>query len=370
MNISFDDNREVVKIINPSSKPGVVLVLPMTRVKESSVENWERILQIASSSNLLALFLIDKTPLKGATSYFLNAKLPKNTQVHILQRDISEDLYDSLLSIVLEGNVWIMQLHDDDSWSGVIQLPDNATQNEIFPVDFYINVGSRVQKIDWNDSPPARVNFTLIPRKIWTKFSEYASEQGGHLAASTDYTLNLITRLTCEKRDNLDFKYIYDDTNWNKKTLQRNQLTRLSKLDGWLHLSGTDVQLLNRSLDALSCLHFFKDFVPDESFNSEIAKLLSGLKLSLRRSTYLHTRKQTLLLLVSICRVLKRLLGNKTVIERLEGQLIATTLVIRISKANSLKEIQFEILELKKLVTLPKLEKRLEFWIRNLGVDL
>jgi hypothetical protein len=71
-----------------------------------------------------------------------------------------------------------------------------------------------------------------------------------------------------------------------------------------------------------------------------------------------------------MCRVLKRLLGNKTVIERLEGQLIATTLVIRISKANSLKEIQFEILELKKLTKLPKLEKRLEFWIRNLGVDV
>ena len=369
MNISFDDSHEVVKIVNPSTKPGVVLVLPMTRVKENSVGNWERILQIASSSNLLALFLIDKTPLKGATSYFLNAELPKNTQVHILQRDISEDLYDSLLSIALEGNVWIMQLHDDDSWSGVIELPDNATQNEIFPVDFYINVDSRVQKIDWNDSPPARINFTLIPRKIWTKFSEYASEQGGHLAASTDYTLNLIARLTCEKRDDLDFEYIYDSTNWNKKTLKRNQLTRLSKLDGWLYLSGTEVQLLNRSLDALSCLHYFKDLIPDESFNSETAKLLSGLKLSLRRSTYLHSRRQILLLLVSICRLLKRFLGNKNVVECLEGKLIATTLVIRISRARTPKEIQFEVLEFRKLAKLPKLEARFEFWIRNLGVD-
>jgi hypothetical protein len=369
LNISFDDSHEVVKIVNPSSKPGVVLVLPMTRVKENSVGNWERILQIASSSNLLALFLIDKTPLKGATSYFLNAELPKNTQVHILQRDISEDLYDSLLSIALEGNVWIMQLHDDDSWSGVIELPDNATQNEIFPVDFYISVDSRVQKIDWNDSPPARINFTLIPRKIWTKFAEYASEQGGHLAASTDYTLNLVARLTCEKREDLDFEYIYDSTNWNKRTLKRNQLTRLSKLDGWLHLSGTEVQLLNRSLDALSCLHYFKDLIPDESFNSEIAKLLSGLKLSLTRSTYLHSRRQILLLLVSICRLLRKLLGNKNVIERLEGKLIATTLVIRISRARTPKEIQFEVLEFRKLAKLPKLEKRFEFWIRNLGVD-
>jgi hypothetical protein len=341
----------------------------MTRFTENSLGNWDRILQIADSSNLLALVLIDKTPRKEATSYFVKAKLPRVTQVYILQRDISEDLYDSLLSIVVEGNVWILQLHDDDYWSGVIQLPIDAKQNEIFPVKFFIREKSKRNELDWDNSPPVRINFTLVPSKTWKKFSEFASKQGGHLAASTDYTLDFIARLTCDKRTALDFEYVYDSRNWNRKTTRTSKLTKLSRSDGWDNLSGTDIQLLNRNLDTLACLFFFKDSVSYDSFQLEVARLQRFLKLSQSRKAYLHTRTLILLLMTPFCKLLGKMLPLNNLLKQLEGQLIAARLVTRVSKAESLREVKSEILKVKDLVFLPRLERRFEFWMKNLGSD-
>jgi len=366
----FDEtNIQTIKIVNQGTAPGVVVVLPMTRVKENSLRNWERIFQIAESSNLLALVLIDKTPFKQATTHFLNARLPSTTQVYILQREITEDLYDSLLSISIEGNTWIMQLHDDDFWSGTIELPSDAKQNEIFPVNFSIREKSTLNYLDWENSPPARINFTLVPRKFWTRFTEFASAQGGHLAASTDYTLNLIARLTCDKRNNLDFDYIYDASNWKKRTLQRSQLNRLSRIDGWSNLSGTDIQLLNRTLDALSCLYFFKSSMSHESFQIEVKKLQTSLKLSLRRKTFIQVWISILVLLVPICAFVRNFFPLGNLHGHLQGQLIAARLVTRVSNAKSFSEIKSEILKVKDLVFLPRLEKRFEFWIKNIGVS-
>lgn len=369
MNIHDQENREAIKITNRTSTPGVVVVLPMTRVTEKSIGNWERILHIADSSNLLALVLIDKTPRKEATSYFIKAKLPKTTQVYILQRDISEDLYDSLLSIEVEGNIWISQLHDDDYWSGDMQLPIDAKQNDLFPVRFTTRLKSKLIELDWDNSPPARINFTLVPSKTWKKFSEFASKHGGHLAASTDYTLDFIARLTCDKRDTLDFEYVYDVRNWKQKRIRTSQLTSLSRSDGWDNLSGTDIQLLNRNLDTLACLFFFKDFIPPDSFHSEVTKLQRSLKLSFRRMAYLHTRLSILLLATPFCELIGKVLPLNNLLKQLEGQIIATRLVTRVSKAESLGEVKSEIFKTKELVFLPRLENRFEFWIKNLGID-
>ena len=63
---------EEVFIRNTSAKKSLVVLLPVTRVGEVNIRNWERILQVIAKSEVMALVVLDKTPSAEATEFFSN----------------------------------------------------------------------------------------------------------------------------------------------------------------------------------------------------------------------------------------------------------------------------------------------------------
>ena len=168
-------------IVNKSQKPGVVLIFPITRVPVRGMETaWQNFIELIEKSVLHAVVVIDKTPLYTATVFFLEQDLHIKCPGYIVQRDVSEGMFDSQKIIELDSNLWIVQVHDDDNWDGVIALPSLAGQDTVYTPTIY--EGSHRYELAESVRIPAHILFSLVPQRLWNSFTGYIAAQGGHIA--------------------------------------------------------------------------------------------------------------------------------------------------------------------------------------------
>ena len=131
-------HNQTIFLANPTGKPEIVLIFPITRNVENSSEKWRTVLEFIENSEINTLLVIDKTEQSSATDYFMNHFEIKNKCLFILPRSIKDTLFDTVGEIVLDKNMWIIQLHDDDHWSGKINLPDSPTPETVYFSEFYL----------------------------------------------------------------------------------------------------------------------------------------------------------------------------------------------------------------------------------------
>jgi hypothetical protein len=165
------------------------------------------VLELVENSEISTLLVIDKTERGSATDYFMNHFELQNKALYILQRTIRDTLFDSVGEITLDDNMWIIQVHDDDRWSGKISLPDDPIPGVVYFSNFYLHSESRgaIEITDY--SMPNQIVFSLVPSIIWNKFSKIVQDQKYHVAGSFDFILNLMAQLSCEFKYQPGFKY-------------------------------------------------------------------------------------------------------------------------------------------------------------------
>ena len=202
-----------IQVTNKLGTPGIVILLPVTRENPESRLKWEKAIRIAEASKAKSLVILDKTPLSSATDFFFENRYQDFFDVYIIKRFPKEAIYDSQGILTLDENLWILQLHDDDEWDGALNLPSDPQDRFMYTPKFYMTENGKSQERVWAESPPARINFTLIPNRVWNKFTEFIRLQGGHVAGSADSTLNTMARLNCEQAELLTFSYHYDTHN-------------------------------------------------------------------------------------------------------------------------------------------------------------
>ena len=360
---------EKILIRKTSSDGRIVVLFPVTRVAEVNQQNWKRALEIVENSKITALVVLDKTPNGEATKYFSNAPELRDTKLFILRRSPEEQTYDSMAYIAIEMGLWILAFHDDDHWKGILDIPISAKGMELYTTNFTFKHTEEETDINWKESPPARINFTLLPSAVWNRFTEYIEAQGGHVGGSSDATLDLISRLACTQFHVSTFDYIYDNEHWQNRKVGSKMLTRLAEHDGWNRLAGVDIQLINRTLDNLSAINFFANLYPHLRLSDYDSKLLQPLSLSRKRNILLFLRNFIAHGITQILNLVARIYQPDILTEwisRLTGIYEADALVIKMSKMSSRFQLQMLIKQLRESAEFPKLEQRFIFWEKYL----
>ena len=362
--IYSENSLDELFIKNTSGKKSIVVLLPVTRIGEKNIDNWERILHVIQRSEVVALVVLDKTPLAEASDFFSNRADLLKSDIYLVRRNPGEAIYDSQSVVTIDENLWILQLHDDDKWDGVLAFPFEPNKKQLFSPNFIFAGKQETNVLSWEASPPARINFTALPAEVWNRFTLFIRSQGGHAAGSVDSTLNLMSRLICDFVAMDSFDYRYDNRHWENQKQAKNNLEKLALEDGWEELASEEIQLLNRRIDAFSAFIFFQDLLPGK-FDNVRQSLLQDFKLSLKKRLHLRLRMSAFLLY--------RKINNLSIIK---------TVTLRDSKKQSIIRNQIEIdmitllstkiqtgqdiLKLVKIIqsmgNFPKLEERFAFW--------
>ena len=364
MIFQFDQGSKV-HIKNPSDRLGVVVLLPITRTSSKARANWKKILEILESSGVSSLVILDKTPNKEATYFFNESFKFDFINLYIVRRPPTEPIYDSQACISIDSRLWILQLHDDDEWNGSLVIPEDASEFDLFSTNFYFENRLDGKTIGWDESPPARINFTLVPNTVWNRFTEFIRAQGGHAAGSVDSTLNLVSRLICEHRQISTFNYYYDNRHWKNRRKASKNLTVLAEQDGWARLASVEIQLLNRNIDNLAALSFFRDLVPEKELALATSNLLLNFKPSVKRRILANTKNSCVNLLNALLRILQFLYRTPILIDA-QNEVNSFLHLYRTIRKSWLIENNGDIIKMvkewKDSGQYPILVKRFKFW--------
>lgn len=286
-----------------SDEKRIVVVAPLTRINQESADNWKTILRFANKKRLRSLIIIDKTPNHQASEFLLEYASECMSEVHILQRPSSEPLFDSLRFITLDSNLWITQVHDDDSWSDDLDTVVCEDQNVIYSPVILVRGKKHLEKVTPanNFDYPQSVLFSFLPSSLWNKFVDFMNSQGGHVAISQDATLQHIATFFKSYSFVDGYTYSYNIDNWIKKRKSRVLLKQYSILDGWSTYSGIEIALINRVLDKFAATIYFKDMFPGIQIEPELNRLFHEFQLSKKRKliTFFSIKIHTLLLLIA-----------------------------------------------------------------------
>ena len=342
---------------NSTGAPEIVLIFPVTRDDEHSITKWQLTIDFVTNSRIRSLVVIDKTSKGAAAKYFMENFNLKERELYVFPRSIRESHYETLGEIEVDSNFWVMQLHDDDCWTGNVALPEIISPNAAYFSKFFMTNRFRgfTEHIDF--LTPARMNFTLVPSHIWNLFTLFIQAQDFHVAGSLDSTLNQMVKLSCELTPIADFSYYYDNHHWATRRSSRRSLTKLAISDGWENWSSIEIALFGRFLDNLSSLVYVQKFAKPTEFNLEFTKLMSDFRPSLGR-------KAILLLKVIYWRI-------SSIITKLPNHNAKLKLTLFISRSWSIKKLNDVIQlidELERTGKFQALRSRFKFWKESLSL--
>ncbi len=362
--IYSENSLDEVFIKNTSGKKSIVVLLPVTRIGEKNIDNWGRILHVIERSEVVALVVLDKTPSAEATDFFLKSADLLKSDIYLVRRTPGEAIYDSQSVVTIDQNLWILQLHDDDKWDGILAFPFEPNKKQLFSPNFIFAGKKETNALSWEASPPARINFTALPAEVWNRFTLFIRSQGGHAAGSVDSTLNLMSRLICDFVAMDSFDYRYDNRHWESQKQAKGNLEKLALEDGWENLASEEIQLLNRRVDAFSAFIFFQDLLPDK-FDNIRQSLLHDFKLSLKKRLHLRVRMSVFLLYRKInnfSMIKSVALSDSKKQSLIRNQIEIDMITLLSTKIQTGQDILRLVRKFQSLGNFPKLEERFAFW--------
>ena len=296
-------HRHSIRNISKTSEEKRLIVLfPMTRGMGLNLDRWKSLISMVNNSEVSTLVLIDKTPNYQATEFFVENEDAITPKILVFQRPRDEPTHDSQAFIRLEKGLWILQMHDDDDWRGVINLPKNLHGMTVVRTQFTIINGQRVEEIESLDKPDCRSIFSILPSSVWNHFASMINEQGGHVAGSIDSSLNLVVSGLEPHILIKDFTYIYDNRHWGKRRNANKQLRKITKEDGWGRFATIEVSLVARAIDGVSSLRYFSNFLDKEQLDMQLDKWMRSTKPRRMRITLKFVHLKLLWLCNQFCK--------------------------------------------------------------------
>jgi hypothetical protein len=364
--IYLGDENEPLVIKNQNSSPKIVILFPVSRVGLSYEAKWKKVIDLASNSDAGALVIIDKTPSQEAKDYFVTNSLALNFDLYVSPSNLTKSTFQSQSVVKLEDKLWIVQLHDDDMWSEKLTLPPDAKNLDAFLTRIRVSSAPNKSHQISENYPPTSL-FSLIPSPIWNRFTEYIVQQKGNAAGSLDSMLTMVVNLTCNKVTIQDFIYYYDDSHWSNRKIATRHLRNLTKIDGWEELACPEIAMINRTIDELSAISFYRGMLSSTQIQDERKRLYGTFSPPLKKRMIVLFRKQIfgkLLFFRFVTSFLKSKYFNEKFHELTRIHEIDLILVKTWGIKNQQGLLEF-IKDLKRSKRYPKLEGRFQFWVEN-----
>lgn len=353
---------------NTSGNPEIVLIFPITRDISKNSEKWKSVLEFVENSAIGTLLIIDKTELRSASAYFMDQFHFSNKRLVVFPRSINDTLFDSVGEIVLDKNMWIIQLHDDDKWNGTITLPEVAQPNSVYFSDFYLESDTKGKHKINDYSMPNRIVFSLVPATLWNRFSKLIQDHQYHVAGSFDFTFNLMAHLTCKFIYQPGFEYHWKDDNWDTSKNAIAHLTKLAQSDGWQEWSSPEIANFNRTIDCLSSLKYIDDLAGSKIINEEVQRLLLSLRPGIKKKFKYLVFIPLLKLEIMLKRIVIRTNKQKKFSTKLQSEQLSLLKFIVMSwRVKSLADVIDCITFLESTKNFDALKLRFQFWKQSIA---
>jgi hypothetical protein len=348
---------------NISTKPEIVLVFPITRDTNENLEKWKIVIDFVKDSEIRTLLVLDKTESGSATEFFMSHFASEEIHLVVLPRNIKDTLFDTVGEIVLDKNLWIIQLHDDDNWSGKLSLPEIVDPETVYYSDFYLNSASKGLTQIQDYSMPNRIVFSLVPSNIWNRFTSLVQAQQCHVAGSFDFTLNLMTQIACKFEYRPGFVYHWNDDNWDTSKNAKAHLSRLAVSDGWKGWSSPEIANLNRTIDSLASLNYLQDIVTPDVIEIQIQLLICSFQPSFRNRIKLCISIPIFHILY-LPRILQRLeiIMGKSKVDYIGNRLRLYKFVKKTWRTRSLEDVLDLVIQLQAEQEFESLHNRFLLW--------
>jgi hypothetical protein len=253
--VNFSSSNVFIRNIDGRHKN--VLMLPVTRSNSHSQQNWQNTLKLLNTRDDIIIVIIDKTPDLIIYDYCKMNYTNFENNLYVLGRPRTESIFTSQSSVTLDRNLWITQMHDDDTWVGTPFIPHDANPNDVFVYNLSKSpIAEFESKIQKGNLPTQEVIFGAIPGIIWNVFSEYVKIQGEPAADSLDSTLYLLCDVFGHIRVSTDFTYSWSAKNWTVRRKAISNLRESTNAMGWGKHSGVNASLIHRALDQISAYSF------------------------------------------------------------------------------------------------------------------
>jgi len=358
---------ETLRLKNFSGGNEIVLIFPVTRDNPNSPEKWQTILDFVRESEISTLVLIDKTEKSSASRFFLSHFEIEDKHLIVLPRSIKDTLFDTVGELVLEESMWIFQLHDDDQWSGTASLPQTAKPDVVYFFDFYLVSQSNKLQIE-DFSMPNRIVFSLVPTKIWNRFSKVVQDQKHHVAGSFDFTLNLMAHLVCKFEYQPGFQYFWKNDNWDTSKNAVAHLTKLAESDGWEDWSSPEISIVNRSIDSIASLTYLSDILKPKEISKEVERLIEEFSPSHRKRLKYGIYILTLTIIIKTrCIFFKwlRMLDPKS--QNLSNQVAFYRFISGTWNIKTTDHVIDRIVSIESRGGFEKLQDRFQFWKKSIA---
>jgi hypothetical protein len=357
-----------VFIRNHSDTPEIVLIYPIIQNDRQSMANWKKLLVFFNDSSIKSLVVVDKTETKIAIDYFNQNFTHTNKYLYLLPRSPDYTLFDTVGEIVLDENMWIIQIHDgDDEWTGDINPSILVDKNTVYFSDYfkYSLENSPVMQKDF--SMPNRIVFSLVPTNLWNIFARFIQDQKHHVAGSSDFTLNFMAKVFAKFQYFPGYRYYWNEKNWISRRIATIHLKKLTQADGWKSFSSPEVAIIARTIDCLASLNYLKDIGDSRSMQNRSEELLTSFKLSrIRIHMYnLKILRLTIVLWSRSC-FYKSMECNKMKLLDTQRQIDLFKFLKLSSKSSSIQHVLNLIHKLQQRNEFEKLETRFIAWKRNL----
>ena len=362
--IAESDNSEVFVKSNSDDKK-IVILFPMTRTGEHSIFRWESLIDTVNLSEVSNLVLIDKTKNFVATDYFIQAGERIIPNLIILQRPLSEAIHDSQKSIRIQEGSWIMQFHDDDDWNGTLEIPKGIDSNSVLRTNFTVVSGMKHIEIADLTWPDCRSIFSLLPAKLWNRFTDLIHKQGGHVAGSIDSSLNLAVNLMATDQLIPNFTYIYDNRHWSTRRSSAMSLAKLTIEDGWKTFPTIQMSLVGRAIDGIACLIFFEEFYKTEELRIKLNQWIADSKPNKLRILTMSIHYLNLCAVNNILKIFPKRV-SAFAIERCQLSINYSRIILSAWNAAEVHEYLSVIENLIFFETSPVLQVRFAFWKNQL----
>ena len=357
-----------VFITNYSDTPEIVLIYPIIRSDEQSIANWQKLLVFFNKSSIKSLVVIDKTETNIAIDYFNQNFSDTNKHLYLMPRSLEDTLFDTVGEVVLDKNMWIIQIHDgDDKWRGDINPSILVDTNTVYFSDYFKYSLENSPVIQEDFSMPNRIVFSLVPSNLWNVFVRFIQDQKHHVAGSSDFTLNYMAKVFAKFQYFQGYSYYWNEENWISRRIATIHLKKLAQADGWESFSSPEVAIIARTIDCLVSLNYLKDIGDPKAMQKRSVELLTSFKLS-RLRIYRCNLKiigLTVVLWSMSCFYKCTLRTNMKVVDT-RNRIDLFKFLKLSSESNSIQHILVLIHNLQQRNEFQKLETRFIVWEKNL----
>lgn len=233
------------------NKSTLLVIAPFVKGAKTENSYWANIEKLVRNSKNIRIKFILKTSDKQILQEVEKLRIQYPQKIESQFAFFDEYLWDTLVQIETTATEWILQIHQDDTWSGYIDFPTNLKDYDVVFFNFFADDEFKPANFGHLSILPGRIAFSAIPPAIWKIARFTARELSWKVSPSFDSVLALLSIGYGDLIQKNDFSYNYNITNWKSGMSRRRHLKSLMKYDVWRY-APVEMSVVNRDLD-LTC---------------------------------------------------------------------------------------------------------------------